>query len=335
MTTHDTPGPTIYWHHLFGELLKLLLIPVGVDVSVDVKVMDNPPEADVILLRREGDTWTNEQLQYLPDGIRDVSAQHVLIEFKYSELLNKKVLRQTGTYEQCYRASKKLKLDELAIFVVMSTTPRKTTLEKYGYYQTEKVGIYQTDNPLADDLTLILLNKLPPEEYNAFVKLFASRKKEQKVALSMLNKGVIKKVSFRIASFVQGIAKVLSLKEDIKMEQLEITPEDVIDLGERLMRCYVENLPIEERLAGLQPEERLAGLQPEERLAGLQPEERLAGLQPEEVLRLYEPEEMLRLYEPEEILLTYRPEERLVGLTREEIEAYLQKLDSNTDMPET
>lgn len=80
MTTHDTPGPTIYWHHLFGELLKLLLIPVGVDVSVDVKVMDNPPEADVILLRREGDTWTNEQLQYLPDGIRDVSAQHVLIE---------------------------------------------------------------------------------------------------------------------------------------------------------------------------------------------------------------------------------------------------------------
>ncbi|OQY44182.1 MAG: hypothetical protein B6242_13280, partial [Anaerolineaceae bacterium 4572_78] len=174
--------------------------PVGVDVSVDVKVMDNPPEADVILLRREGDTWTNEQLQYLPDGIRDVSAQHVLIEFKYSELLNK-------------------------------------------------------NNPLADDLTLILLNKLPPEEYNAFVKLFASRKKEQKVALSMLNKGVIKKVSFR---------------------------EDVIDLGERLMRCYVENLPIEERLAGLQPEERLA------------------GLQPEEVLRLYEPEEMLRLYEPEE-----------------------------------
>ena len=326
MTTHDTPGPTIYWHHLFGELLKLLLIPVGVDVSVDVKVMDNPPEADVILLRREGDTWTNEQLQYLPDGIRDVSAQHVLIEFKYSELLNKKVLRQTGTYEQGYRASKKLKLDELAIFVVMSTTPRKTTLEKYGYYQTEKVGIYQTDNPLADDLTLILLNKLPPEEYNAFVKLFASRKKEQKVALSMLNKGVIKKVSFRIASFVQGIAKVLSLKEDIKMEQLEITPEDVIDLGERLMRCYVENLPIEERLAGLQPEERLVGLSPKEVL-------RL--YKPEEILLTYRPEELLAGLQPEERLVGLQPEERLVGLTREEIEAYLQKLDSNAGMTET
>ena len=81
MMTHNTSKPIIYWHHLFGKLLELLLVPTGIDVLVDVKVMDSPPEADVILLRREGNTWTNEQRQYLPDGIRDVSVQHVLIEF--------------------------------------------------------------------------------------------------------------------------------------------------------------------------------------------------------------------------------------------------------------
>ena len=223
-------------------------------------------------------------------------------------MLNKEALRQTGTYEQCYRISKELNIDELAVFVILSSTPHQATLEKYGYHQTEKAGVYQSANVLADDLTLILLNQLPPEEYNAFVKLFASRKKEQRVALSVLNEGIVQKLSSRVTNFIQGIVNILFPEEEIEMEQLVITPEYVMDLGERLMKKYVEQLPIKERLAGLSTED---------------------------VLRLYKPEEILLACKPEERLAGLQPEECLAGLTREEIETYLQKLDSSNDMTET
>ena len=46
----------------------------------------------------------------------------------------------------------------------------------------------------------------------------------------------------------------------------------------------VQNLPVEERLAGLAPEQRLAGLAPEQRLAGLAPEHLVLAL-PDDALR--------------------------------------------------
>jgi len=44
--------PKTLWHHLLGTLLKNLLSPVGILVQLDLKVMTEPPEADVLLLRR-------------------------------------------------------------------------------------------------------------------------------------------------------------------------------------------------------------------------------------------------------------------------------------------
>jgi GH24 family phage-related lysozyme (muramidase) len=36
------------WHRLLAALLEQLLTPVGVSVQCDVKVMVNPPEADIL-----------------------------------------------------------------------------------------------------------------------------------------------------------------------------------------------------------------------------------------------------------------------------------------------
>jgi hypothetical protein len=74
-------------------------------------------------------------------------------------------------------------------------------------------------------------------------------------------------------------------------------------------------LPPEQRLAGLPPEQRLAGLAPEQRLAGLPPEQRLAGLPPEQAV-LAMPVELLRALSKE--YLATLPE-----ATRAEIERRL------------
>ena len=74
------------WHHLFASLLQEIFTPINVQVDTDVEVSGKPPRADIILLQRlTTSTWTDEQRQYLPDGIRDSQASHILIEFKYTE----------------------------------------------------------------------------------------------------------------------------------------------------------------------------------------------------------------------------------------------------------
>ena len=41
------------WHRLLGKLLEETLAPVGVTVQTEFPIMSNPPQADILLLRRE------------------------------------------------------------------------------------------------------------------------------------------------------------------------------------------------------------------------------------------------------------------------------------------
>jgi len=92
--------PKTLWHDWFGNLFKVSLIPTGLDVTTDVPVMKNLPEADIIIIRRSGKKWTNNQMQRLPDGIRHTLASHVLIELKYSESINTDAICQIAGYYQ-------------------------------------------------------------------------------------------------------------------------------------------------------------------------------------------------------------------------------------------
>ena len=84
------------WHRILGQILKFLLTPLGIGVLTDVSVMTKPLEADILLLRREHDKWTPEQFECLPDGIRESTAQHILIKFKATESLSKEALIQAA-----------------------------------------------------------------------------------------------------------------------------------------------------------------------------------------------------------------------------------------------
>ncbi len=61
-------------------------------VKTRLRLMAESPEADILLLRRKHPCWTEAQRSLLPDGIRDTPADHILIEFKNTESLNRRVL---------------------------------------------------------------------------------------------------------------------------------------------------------------------------------------------------------------------------------------------------
>jgi hypothetical protein len=74
----NQPNAPIAWHCLLGEVLEKLLTPVGLSVYTELSLMNRPPRADVLILRRKQARWTVAQLERLPDGVRDSPVSHLL-----------------------------------------------------------------------------------------------------------------------------------------------------------------------------------------------------------------------------------------------------------------
>ena len=285
------------WHRLLGTLLEETLSPVGITVQTEVAIMSNPPRADIVLLRREQDeSWTPAQYGRLPDGVRDSNAKHILLEFKYTESINKKALLQALGYDIFYKLAQRLADEDVLTFLLSARKPRKTFLQTFGYQAEEKSGVYHSTNPILAHLVILSLNELQTNEHNAFVKCFASRKREKEEAFHALEG---EQLHISTYWFLAGLRRHWFINEGEHKMDIELTPEQVFALGKEWSDAMLSTMPPEERIAGLQPETVLSLFNPEERLAGLRLEERLAGL---------------------------RLEERLAGLTQEQIEAYLQQL---------
>jgi hypothetical protein len=82
------------WHRAFAELLKELFVPLNLAVFPELPVIGKPPQVDIMFFRREQTVWTTEQLERLPDGIRQSKATYILLEFKYTESVNKEAFIQ-------------------------------------------------------------------------------------------------------------------------------------------------------------------------------------------------------------------------------------------------
>ncbi len=268
-------------------------------------------------LRKEHCRWTSEQLKRLPDGIRETRARHVLIEFKYTESVREDTFRQIGGYEFFYGSTRNLSPRDVQAFVISSRIPRESLLETFEYYPAEKSGLYYSNNPFLKNIALLSLNDLSDELHNAFIKCFASRKKNKKSAFKTLASHGLINFQQQIQWFIQGLWRYWFAEKGDVMKPNEITPETIMEMGKMWGDLILSSLPLEERLKGLKPEEVLSQYKTEEVLA---------QYKPEEVLAQYKPEEVLSQYKPEEVLAQYKPEERLKGLEPEEIEAYLRKI---------
>ncbi len=309
----------IRWHILLGAVLDPLLRPVDIDVFTELSVMKMPPTADILLLRRHNPSWSQEQMERLPDGIRDTRAGRILIEFKYSESVNEDALCQSVGYDYFYRTTQELKEEDVQTVLLSSRTPQKATLNALGYRTTEHSGVFRSEMWVIRKILLLSLNDLDDSPHNAAFKCFASRRQERLAAFGRLYDDLRNSLSDRFWWVLNGLWNVWFFQGgDIMSEALN--PLTVAEVGRKLEKRLLESLSVEQRLAGLKPEDILRNVKPEDILRNVKPEDILRNVKPEDILRNFKPEDILKDARPEEVLRHFKPEE---------IEQYLQKVKQN------
>ena len=281
------------------------LAPLQISVHMDVDLLGKPPKADILLLRREGEAWNAAQRARLPDGVRDSAAAHVLVEFKYTESVNETAL----AYDHFYRQGQRLSEEQALTVLLSARTPRKDRLEKWGYEEEQK-GVFCSQLPLLRRVRLLVLNRLPPQPHNAFVKLFASRKREREAAFASLDAPTVAE-SPKLHAYMVGLQTALGVKGEVNMAEM-LTPEKVMEIGEKVRQRILEmaspgeiNETLRQRI--------LEMASPEERMMGLD----LNKVNPK--LR----QRILEMASPEEILAGMNTAERrtLLRLLQEEVDA--------------
>jgi hypothetical protein len=278
-----TENPSkIEWHKLFGKLLQDLLSPVDIEVLPESPLMSESPKVDVLLLKRDSSQWTTAQLAFLPDGVRDTKATDILLEFKYSESLSDDAVQQTLTYDFLHREKSK-KREDVQSFLLSATKPQKSTLKKLGYRSTKIPGVYRSQFRLIRQVVLLSLNELANEPHNAFVKCFASHRQEKEKAFELLEQsGLLKSLPNKSRWFITGLKGFwFTLKGDDM--DIEMTAEQIADLGKRWGNAYLSSLPVEELLDNYDRQKILAQFKPQEILSQFEPQEILAGLKPQEL----------------------------------------------------
>ena len=275
-----TTRPFVQWHRLFAGLLEELLTPVNITVQTEIPLLSNPPVADIVLLRREGDHWSEAQRTRLADGIRDTTASHVLLEFKYTQSINIVAFRQAISNDYLYRQGQKLTDEAIATFLLSARQPRKSLLKEFQYTGTELPGVYHSRNPLLRGIALLSLNELADEPHNAYIKTFASQDEAKGRAFSLLQEEFHShRLSDPVAFYLSGLLRYWSPQRGAEMAVTELTPEKIKLIGKEWLEFTLKVMRPEEILSHYTTEERLAGLQAEERLAGLSAEEIEAYLQ--------------------------------------------------------
>jgi hypothetical protein len=249
-------------HRWFGTVFKEVLTPLGLEVRTEFPVMADPPEADIVIIRKEKAGWTPEQLEYLPDGVRESRAGHTIVEFKYTESLSDDSFCKTGAYRIFYRDHRKLKEHDVRVFLASSKTPSRKIMEKYGYRPSGRAGVYRSSFPLLNVITLISLNDLADEPHNALCRLFASKKKEKARALIRVLQSGIAALPETVRLFIVKFGDFVFQRGGADMK--ELTSEERELFSRVYHNIVIPNLPVEERLKGIPAKERLNGLSPEE-----------------------------------------------------------------------
>jgi hypothetical protein len=308
--------PKTLWHDWFGNLFKVSLIPTGLDVETNVPVMQKLPEADIVIIRRSGKRWTNNQLQYLPDGIRHTRAKHVLKELKYTESINTDAFCQIAGYYKFYKIQQKLnRKSEIKCFLVSSKTPRNTTLKKYKYRKTRYSGVYRSQSPIFELFQIISLNDLSNTPFNILFKLFASKKKETIDATKRVKSDLYDQLPGPLQNFLTDYITRYLTSGGIDMDYLNMSQQEKM----RLRQEWLSQFTTAELLSNRSPSEVLSNYSPSEVLSNYSPSEVLSNYAPSEVLSNYAPSEVLSNYAPSEVLSNYAPSEILSNYTTDQI----------------
>jgi len=334
-----TNQPPIAWHCLLGEVLEKLLSPVGLLVYTELPVMNKPPKADILIIRREQTHWTESQRQRLPDGLRDSPASHLLLEFKYTESLTGKASQQALAYDYFYKQIHELNDSDVQTVLLCAKQPQADHLIKYGYLKTSLPGVYQSDwHSWLPPVLLLSLNELSDAPHNAFVKCFASKRKQKLKAFEVLWQ------FFTRVNFPEPLVLFLDTLwkhwfPGGNMKESTLTLEDFSKLSPHWRRLMLETLSVEDLLTRFRIEDlfalfmskgMLSQLKPEDLLAQFKPADVLAQFKPEDLLAQFKPADVLAQFKPEDLLAQFKPADLLAQVKPEDIENYLAQLKQSS-----
>jgi hypothetical protein len=292
--TKTPPIPPTPWHRLLGEVLEKLLTPVDLSVYTELAVMNLPPKADILIIRRKQAQWTTAQLERLPDGVRDSQASHILLEFKYTESLTAKASRQALAYDLFYKQAQELTDSDVQTVLLCAKQPLAGHLKKYGYVKTSLPGVYHSDwHSWLPPVILLSLNELSDAPHNAWVKCFASKLKEKRKAFRVLRQLVSTwKLPGQLILFLNTLWKHWFPSLSGGTMKSEITAADFSNLGQHWKQLMLETLTMEDFLTRFKAEDLLAQFQPADLLAQFKSKGFLSQLKPEDLLAQVKPEDI-------------------------------------------
>ncbi|MEO5345889.1 MAG: DUF4351 domain-containing protein [Magnetococcus sp. YQC-9] len=269
MSDEPSPSPEAAdktrWHCLLGRLLEEPLTRLNVAVQTEVDVVSGSPKADIILIRRTGERWTEAQRAWLADGLRDSLARELLIEFKFSESLNDDALAQLCVNDHLYRAKQHLEPETLQSFLILSKTPRADQLARYAFHPLGWPGVYGTNLPLIHRLRLMVLNELADLPHNGLMKCFASRATEWRKGFVTLFDSRPATLSNDFDWILSGIRRLRMKGTSDNTDSMGWTIEAVMDLGRLAwFEAMMNDMPEEElfrfdKMARIREEGREAG----------------------------------------------------------------------------
>ncbi|MDM8515182.1 hypothetical protein QUF76_03195 [Desulfobacterales bacterium HSG16] len=144
------------------------------------------------------------------------------------------------------------------MFIVSAKTPSKNTLNSFGYSSGHEKGIFKSEYPVLNLITIISLNDLSDNTYNAFSKIFASKKKEKLIAFGILKQTGIARLPENVQKFLLKVANFLFSKGGDP--DMEFTQEEKKFMAKMLDEFIIPNTPVEKMLSRYSPKERMAGL---------------------------------------------------------------------------
>jgi len=323
------------WHRVFSSLHEKLLTPLGIDVYTDFPVMAKSPELDIMIIRRTGKKWTKEQMDYLPDGIRDSKAKYNIIEFKYTESVNENAFIQALCYDFLFKNSRKLKESEVQTFLASSKTTQNKTLKLLKCTPGNHKGLYNSEK--YDKITLISLNDLTNTHYNAYFKFFSSKKREKASSFKLLENRGIKAFSKRIQWLIRGLFQFWFTKKGDKEMEFTPTPEQLEEFGKKWGDTYLSNFSADEIiekfgedtiLSKFDPKKRVKGLSFKDRLKDIPVKDRLKDISVKDRLKDIPVKDRLKDIPVKDRLKDVPVEDYLKDVPVEDILAFLQQTGS-------
>jgi len=284
------------WHRILGFLLEKLLTPLDLQVLTDHPIMSGPLQADVVIVRREAEFWTEEQRARMPDGIRDSSANDVVLEFKYTESANRDAFQQALGYDIAYRRKNEYDTGRVETFLLSSMTPEQAIREAFGYESAEHSGVYRSQHLMMERVTLLVLNELSDAPYNAYVKIFGSRKDVKAEAQQVLTTDVMPTLSGELQFMMNQLIHLWFAKSMVEEgDIMEMFKDyDTDSFAQEINMIFALRNEMIER-EGLEP---LIEALENNMLAALSTEKRLQGLSVHEIITTIHPEKLITELKP-------------------------------------